>query len=343
MKKKHKILLTVCLLLFIFGVVPGCVAYYLFFSPQYRSAEKSYVYIDRDDNIDSVYVKLKTQGAARQVAGFKLLASLKKYPEHIHTGRFAVQAGDNNWQVFKRISHGEQEPLKLQINSVRTIDRLARQVGQQLMLDSVDIMNCLTDTTFLHKLGYTPETIPCLFVPNTYEMYWNIGIDNFFKRMQKEHDNFWSGKRQQQASRIGFTPEEVCTLASIVEEETNNNAEKPAVAGLYINRLHKGMLLQADPTVKFAAQNFGLRRVLNKHLETDSPYNTYIHKGLPPGPIRIPSIVGIDAVLNYAHHNYLYMCAKEDFSGTHNFASTYAQHKQNAMRYWKALNERNIK
>lgn len=182
----------------------------------------------------------------------------------------------------------------------------------------------------------------CLFIPETYQVYWDMSVEDFFKRMRKEHQRFWNQKRLDQAKAIGMTPEEVCTLASIVEEETNNNPEKPMVAGLYINRLHAGMPLQADPTVKFALQDFGLRRITNDHLTIDSPYNTYRNPGLPPGPIRIPSPVGLDAVLNHAKHNYIYMCAKEDFSGTHNFASNYADHMKNARKYWKALNERKI-
>ncbi|MFA6744805.1 MAG: endolytic transglycosylase MltG, partial [Bacteroides graminisolvens] len=158
----------------------------------------------------------------------------------------------------------------------------------------------------------------------------------------KEHSRFWNSERLAKAKSIGFTPEEVVTIASIVEEETNNNAEKPMVAGLYINRLHASMPLQADPTIKFALQDFGLRRIMNNHLNINSPYNTYRNIGLPPGPIRIPSVKGIDSVLNYTRHDYIYMCAKEDFSGTHNFAANYAEHMANARKYWQALNQRNI-
>ena len=170
-----------------------------------------------------------------------------------------------------------------------------------------------------------------------------MSADELIERMRKEHERFWNKERLAQATAIGMTPEEVSTLASIVEEETNNNEEKPMVAGLYINRLHKDMPLQADPTIKFALQDFGLRRITNEHLKIDSPYNTYINIGLPPGPIRIPSKKGIDSVLNYTKHNYIYMCAKEDFSGTHNFAVTAAQHQANARRYQQALNRRKIK
>ena len=182
----------------------------------------------------------------------------------------------------------------------------------------------------------------CLFIPETYQVYWDMSAEEFFERMQKEHQKFWNQERLDKATAIGMTPTEVCTLASIVEEETNNNPEKPMVAGLYINRLHTGMPLQADPTIKFALQDFGLRRITNAHLAVESPYNTYLNTGLPPGPIRIPSPIGLDAVLNHTKHNYLYMCAKEDFSGTHNFASNYAEHMKNARKYWNALNERKI-
>ena len=180
-------------------------------------------------------------------------------------------------------------------------------------------------------------------IPNTYEMYWDVSADNFLLRMKKENDNFWNKERQTKAQTLGLNANQVATLASIVDSESAYNPEKPRIAGLYINRIKKGMLLQSDPTVIYAIGDFTIRRVLNRHLEADSPYNTYKYKGLPPGPIRIPSIAGLDAVLNHENNNYLYMCAKEDFSGSHNFAVTYAEHQANARRYVKALNERGIK
>ena len=270
------------------------------------------------------------------------MARYRDYAWCIHTGRYAIHPGENVYHVFSRLYRGYQEPMNLTIGSVRTLDRLARNVGEQLMIDSAEIAAPLSDSAFIHRLGYTPETLPALFIPNTYQVYWNMSVEEFFQRMQKEHAAFWNEKRRAQAQAMHMTPEEVATLASIVEEETNNNAEKPTVAGLYINRLHANMPLQADPTIKFALQNAGIRRITNADLNIDSPYNTYLHTGLPPGPIRIPSIVGLDAVLNYTRHNYLYMCAKEDFSGTHNFASNYRDHLRNARKYWNALNRRKI-
>ena len=317
--------------------------YQLFFSQPFQISETGYIYIDRDDNIDSVYNQIIKVGNPKSMKGFKIIAEQKGYDKNIKTGRYAIKPTDNMRYLHRRLSLGYQTPVNLTIGSVRTMDRIARNASRQLMIDSTEIIGLLNDTAYLNTIGYTQQTIPALFIPNTYEVYWNISAEDFMKRMIKEHKVFWNEERIKKAKSIGLTPEEVATLASIVEEETAVNAEKPVVAGLYINRLKRGMLLQADPTIKFSLQDFGLKRILFKHLEVNSPYNTYKHTGLPPGPIRIPSIQGLESVLNHAHHNYLYMCAKEDFSGTHNFAVTSAQHTANARRYQQALNRRNIK
>jgi UPF0755 protein len=211
------------------------------------------------------------------------------------------------------------------------------------MLDSATIADALYSEEMCQQYGYDTTTIAALFVPNTYDVYWNMSVDKLMERMQKEHDRFWEGTREAKAAQMQLTPVEICTLASIIDEETANNAEKPMIAGMYLNRLKQNMPLQADPTIKFALKQFELKRIWQKLLTTDSPYNTYKNEGLPPGPIKIASIKGIDAVLNAVNHDYLYMCAKEDFSGTHNFATTYQEHLKNAARYAKALNERGIK
>jgi UPF0755 protein len=223
------------------------------------------------------------------------------------------------------------------------MEQMAKRLSAKLMIDSTTIADALTDNAFCHQLGYDTCTIACAFVPNTYEVYWNTSVEKLMQRMTNEHDKFWTSERKQKAATIGLTPNEVCTLASIIDEETANNDEKPMIAGMYLNRLHIGMPLQADPTVKFALKDFALKRIYHAHLEVESPYNTYKNAGLPPGPIKVASIRGIDAVLNRIAHNYLYMCAKEDFSGTHNFATTYQEHQANATRYAKALNQRGIK
>lgn len=324
------------------GVACAGTFYYYIFYPQFHPKKTTYVYIDRDDTADSIYNKVKAQGKPGNFNGFLWMARWRDFDTRIHTGRYAIRPNENVYHVFSRLYRGYQEPTNLTIGNVRTLDRLARNVGRQLMIDSAEIATVLNDSAFRQKLGYSKETMPTLFIPETYQVYWDMSVDDFFLRMQKEHDKFWNRERLAKATALGMTPEEVSTLASIVEEETNNTEEKPMVAGLYINRLQKGMPLQADPTIKFALQDFGLRRITNEHLDVKSPYNTYLNAGLPPGPIRIPSPMGIDAVLNYAKHDYIYMCAKEDFSGTHNFASNYAEHMRNARKYWKALNERKI-
>lgn len=341
-KKKKRIIIGTFVALILIGAACAGTVYYYLFAPQFHPQRTVYIYIDRDDTADSIYNKVKQQGHPRSFTGFRWMAQYKKYSGNIHTGRYAIRPEENVYHVFSRLYRGYQEPMNLTVGSVRTLDRLARSVGKQLMIDSAEIAGLMNDSAFQQKLGYNKETLPCLFIPETYQVYWDMSAEEFFERMQKEHQKFWNQERLDKATAIGMTLTEVCTLASIVEEETNNNPEKPMVAGLYINRLHTGMPLQADPTIKFALQDFGLRRITNAHLAVKSPYNTYINAGLPPGPIRIPSPIGLDAVLNYTKHNYLYMCAKEDFSGTHNFASNYAEHMKNARRYWNALNERKI-
>ncbi len=341
-KKKKKILWGILGLILLVGATCAAAIYYYLFAPQFYPPKTAYIYIDRDDTADSIYNKVKKQGYPKSFTGFLWMAQYKKYPLNIHTGRYAIRPKENVYHVFSRLYRGYQEPMNLTIGSVRTLDKLARSVGNQLMIDSAEIAKAMNDSVFQQQSGYNQATIPCLFIPDTYQVYWDMSVEDFFDRMQKEHQKFWNRERLDKAAAIGMAPTEVCTLASIVEEETNDNPEKPMVAGLYINRLHKGMPLQADPTIKFALQDFGLRRITNTHLTVNSPYNTYQNTGLPPGPIRIPSPIGLDAVLNYTKHNYIYMCAKEDFSGTHNFAANYSDHIKNARRYWDALNERKI-
>ena len=342
MNKKNKKILVGCLLAAILLGIAGIAhIYYYFFAQPFQITDTTYIYIDRDDDVDSVYHKIIDAGKPKQMHGFESLVRYQGY--NVKTGRYAIKPTDNMRYLHRRLSMGYQTPIKLTVGSVRTLDRIARNTARQLMVDSCEIANILNDTAYISKLGFTPETLPALFIPNTYEVYWNMSSEDFMQRMLKEHKAFWNEKRLKQAEAIGLTPIEVATLASIVEEETANQAEKPMVAGLYINRLKKGMLLQADPTVKFSLQEFGLKRILFKHLEVDSPYNTYKYAGLPPGPIRIPSFQGLESVLNYTKHNYIYMCAKEDFSGTHNFAVTSAQHAANARKYQQALNRRGIR
>lgn len=300
-----------------------------------ENGQAQFIYIDRDDTADSV--------RAKSALGWRWDVYSKVFSYRLRTGRYHAYPETTCFQLYRQLRNGTQEPLNLVVPTARTVQRLASVLSQSLMVDSAEIASALTDSMYCATRGYTTASIPALFVPNTYEVYWDISVDKFVERMERENNRFWTAERKAKAEACGLTHEQVATLASIVDEETANNAEKPMIAGLYLNRLRIGMPLQADPTVKFAVGDFTLRRILNKHLKVESPYNTYLVAGLPPGPIRIPSIAGLDAVLNHAEHAYLYMCAKEDFSGTHNFAATLPEHYRNARRYVKALNKRGIK
>ena len=335
--KKYIISAGVCLLIIV-GVI-----YYYFFSSFSVKSETKYIYIDNDDTIDSVYTKLEPVASCHAMKGFKTLVRHSAYSHHIRSGRYAIRPGEGAFKIFRHLKNGLQTSVNLTVPSVRTVDDIAGTLSKKLMLDSCTIVNALKDEATCRKYGYDTTTIACLFIPNTYDMYWNITLDKLFARMQKENRKFWNFERTEKAKQMGFTPNQVITLASIVDEETANDSEKPMIAGMYYNRYKAGMPLQADPTIKFALKKFELKRIYNNLLFVKSPYNTYKNIGLPPGPIRIPSIAGIDAVLNHVHHDYLYMCAKEDFSGTHNFARTYEEHMQNAHKYSKALNDRGIK
>ena len=336
-KKQYVIPIIICLL-----ALAGMMVYYLTGSLS-KSGQSEYIYIDDNDDIDSVAAKLAPIANEQALLSFKLVSRHVGYSKHIRTGRYAIEPGEGIFSVLRKLKNGHQAPVRLTIPESRTTDRLAGALARKLMMDSLSLSILLKDSTFCAKQGFDTASIVCMFVPNTYEVYWNTSIENLMSRLKKEHDKFWDSSRQAKATAIGLTPNEVCTLASIVDEETSNNPEKPMIARMYLNRLAKGMALQADPTVKFALKDFAIRRIYHNMLNTDSPYNTYRYAGLPPGPIKVASVAGIDAVLNAPNHSYLYMCAKEDFSGTHNFASTYSEHLRNAAKYTKALNERGIK
>lgn len=307
------------------------------------TSEPVLVYLDQDDNFDSLAVKLKATGKAEMNRGLRLAARLLKYQDRVRPGCYDVGSGQSAWTVVWQLRAGHQQPIRLTIPQTWTKEQLAARLSRQLMADSASLASLFNDTTALRAYDTSPEMLVSLFVPDTYEVYWTLTPEALLKRMAREYKAFWTDERQAQAKQQGLTPDEVAILASIVDKETANVDEMPMVAGMYLNRLRTNMLLQADPTVKFALGNFALRRILNVHLAYDSPYNTYKYAGLPPGPICVPSPQAIKAVLCPAQHNYLYMCAKEDFSNAHNFATTYAEHLANARRYQQALNQRGIK
>lgn len=312
-------------------------------APASKLSETAYLYIDKDDNIDSIAARLDTICHNYGTAGILTMARHTGYADHIRSGRYEIKPTDGAFFIYRNLRNGHQSAVKLTIPSVRTTDKLAEAMAGKLMMTKDDLMAYLTSNDSLAPFKRDTTHAVCLFIPNTYEVYWNISPKQFLQRMSDEAKAFWNGSRAAQAQALGLTTDEVITLASIIDEETANDAEKPMIAGMYYNRLRKGMPLQADPTVKYALGDFSLKRIYNNMLRTVSPYNTYMNVGLPPGPIRIPTVAGIDAVLNMTKHDYLYMCAKEDFSGKHNFARTYQEHLANAAKYSAALNARKIK
>ena len=260
----------------------------------------------------------------------------------IPTAKIIKKDGDTMSDIYNRIVSRQQTPVRVTIPSTRDVQQAIGIISRQIMADSAELAK-YTHPVAMSCFGIEKACIPAFFLPDTYEVYWDITAEDFFEKMAGWNRKYWNDERKAKAKALGLTPAEVSTLASIVDEETTNVAEMPTVAGLYINRLKRGMPLQADPTVKFALGDPTRRRILNKDLEVNSPYNTYKNTGLPPGPIRIPTKQAIESVLNYEKHNYLYMCAKEDLSGTHNFAKTLSEHNANARRYQQALNKLNIK
>ena len=344
--KKKRVIITVASIvaaLATIAVISSGILYYIVKSPQINIDETAYIYIYPHDNSDSVINKIKAVAAPSSTIGFRILAEHNNFDSKKRSGKYAINDKDSWHSIYSRIVTKQQTPVKVVVPSVRSFEQLSKVVSEQLMFDSLAIQELFTSNVFVQNLGYTFETLPTLILPDTYEFYWNVEPERFFIRMMNERKKFWNEERLAKAKALNMTPEEVATLASIVDEETNNNAEKPIVAGLYINRLKRNIPLQADPTVKFALGDFARKRILLADLEVESPYNTYKNTGLPPGPIRIATIAGIESVLNYAKHNYIYMCAKEDFSGTHNFAVTLSEHNANARRYQAALNKLNIK
>lgn len=263
---------------------------------------------------------------------------------HPEPGHYVFPAELGDKEFINRLKLGEQTPVKLKwTNAVRTREELAGKLGAQLLLDSTTVLHMLEDDTYMASFGFNKETSRCLFIPNTYEVYWTIKPEALFKRMEREYHIFWNKERLQKAEEKGLTPVDVAIIASIVEGETYNTSDMPIIASLYINRLRIGMPLQACPTIKYALGDFGLRRILNRHLKVDSPYNTYKNKGLPPGPIRCPLPRTMDFVLNAPKTNYLYMCASPKLDGTHIFSSTYGTHASAARSYHKTMDQMHIK
>lgn len=320
------------------------ISIYTLYAPNLKSVEEdTYLYIPDEYNFEQVLDQLKEKAEIANTYTLKFVAQQLKYNTNIRPGRYSITEGMSNLELIRKLRGGTQDPLKLRFNSLRTKEQLAGRLGSLLMADSMSIITLLNDEDYLKQYDLQPNTSVSLFIPNTYEVFWDMDANEIFEKMKREYDVFWNESRKAKAAAIPMSQIEVITLASIIQDETNKNFEYPIIAGLYINRLKKKMPLQACPTVKFALGDFTLQRILHRHLQVDSPYNTYMYPGLPPGPILMPSTVCIDAVLNYEKHNYLFMTAKETLNGEHHFAATLTEHNKNARRYQQALNKRGIK
>lgn len=304
-----------------------------------KGKKEAYVYVNSLKNIDSVYASFEQSNAIIDLESLKKTAESKDLASKLKPGKYKLKDKMTNNEIINMLISGKQVAVKISFNYVRTLPLLASKISKKLECDSASLMKYWSDTKLMNKKYMMNEyTLPCIFIPNTYEFYWATSAEEFTDKMYKEYEKFWNSDRTAKADKLGLKPTEVITLASIVQsEQSKHQDEWPIIASLYYNRLQQGMNLQADPTVIFAHQDFTIKRVLNKHLEIDSPYNTYKYIGLPPGPIMIPESKCIDAVLNLEKTNYVYMCAKEDFSGKHNFTASYNEHLSNARKYQTAL------
>lgn len=274
---------------------------------------------------------------------FRFLAKFLEYPEKIKPGRYVIKPETNNYAALKKLISGSQDPVKLTFNNIRLKEDLVRRIGKRFEFGEDKFRQALASQEVCQKYGLDTLTIVSMFLPNTYDIFWTTSTEKFLDRMHSEYKRYWNEEKVQKAKSIGLTPVQVSILASIVEEEQARKVdERPKVAGLYMNRLNAQMPLQADPTIKFALQDFAIKRILNEQLRVRSPYNTYVNTGLPPGPIRVADLKSLDAVLNYDRHNYVYMCAKADLSGYHAFATTYEDHLNNARMYQAELNRLKI-
>lgn len=308
------------------------------------NGQEVFLYIYPSYNLDSVYQKLLHLDVLENPKDFKSLAKTKKLTEsNILPGKYQLKDGMSTNSLINhlRAGNGKME-VKLRFANLRNVEQLSGALSKNIRPDSIQILNWLKNPDSLGKYGFNSFTIPAFFIPNTYFVNWEISTPQLMKRMAWEYKRFWNEERKSKAKQMGFSQSEVSTMASIVYWETKKNEDMPIIAGVYVNRIKQGMPLQADPTLIFALNDFTIRRVLNTHKEINSPYNTYKFRGLPPGPILVPPIKYIDAVLNYSKHDYLYFVAKEDFSGYSYFAKTYRQHKVYARKFQRELNRRGV-
>lgn len=340
---------TKFLLIFIitFSVLLTSLSFYFyqaFFSPNalVDKEDGRMIQIPSNATFQMVVDTLYQNEVINDVITFSFVSKVMKYQDAVKPGLYTIPPKTNNINLVRMLRSGKQTPVMVTFNNVRLKEDLAEKITRNLEINEEQFLDLLTDSVNIRKFGFEEETIMAMFIPNSYEVWWNTSAEKLFDRMFNEYNKFWTEERKNKASRLGLSPNEVSTLASIVQAETQKADERPKVAGVYLNRLNINMPLQADPTLVFASGDFTIKRVLNIHKEIDSPYNTYKYTGLPPGPINLPEITALEAVLNYEDHSYLYFCAKEDFSGYHAFATNLTDHLNNARRYQAALNRSKI-
>ncbi len=338
-----KILIYIITLSAIVAIIAGVIVYRNIFGAAITTVKDEQIIIIPDSSsYEQVLDTLRSNITIKNLAVFNWLAKKKNYPARIRSGRYIIQNGISCNELINILRSGRQTAVRVTFNNVRTLDQLAGKIGKQIEADSSDIIAFLNDESNYSADGFNRANIISLFIPNTYDIYWNTDAGKLYKRMLKEYRLFWDGERIAKAKEKNLNPVQVAILASIIDDEVVKSDEKPRIAGVYLNRLKRGIPLQACPTIKFALDDFTITRVLKVHLQVDSPYNTYKHNGFPPGPIGCPTISGLEAVLNAEKHDYLFFAAKADFSGYHNFSRTLSEHNRYAALYQKELNKRKI-
>ena len=303
----------------------------------------TYLYIPTGSGFNEVGIILQENKFLRNASSYKWLAHRKHYEKRVIPGRYRIMDGMSNNELINLLRSGKQDPVKVAFQNIRNTEDLGGKISRQIEADSLSLLELLRDPDYLKQFGVDPLNSFILFIPNTYEFYWNTSADQFIRRMSREKSKFWNDTRMNKCKMAGFSVPQAVILASIVEKETAKDKEKPIIAGVYINRLRRGWPLQADPTIIFAWNDYTIKRIQNKHLQINSLYNTYSHKGLPPGPICLPSIVSLEAVLNFDNNNFMFFCAKDDLSGYHVFTTNLAAHNRNAKKYQAAIKKLNIR
>ncbi|MCY7409349.1 MAG: endolytic transglycosylase MltG [Chitinophagales bacterium] len=339
--KLKKVLIAFGIVLFLSLLLIGFDFYLKIYAPAITiTNDDPYLYIPTGSSYENLLAIISQKKISHSIEDFDWVAGKMNLPSNVKPGKYRLQPRMSNYALAFLLRSGNQEPVKLVIKKFRLKADLVSFISKKLEVDSLVLITSLNDSVYLRNYSLKPDESMALFIPNTYEFKWNTSTEQFLQRMKREHDTFWNEQRLQKATALNLNTTQVTTLASIIEEETNYNPEKPRIAEVYLNRIKKGMLLQADPTVKFAMKNFEIKRIRFTHLSFVSPYNTYLNTGLPPGPICNPSIASIDAVLNAERGDYIYFCADPDKPGTHAFAKNYKQHQLNALRYQRWLNQR---